>query len=170
MNKILFLAILSLFLTSGCATYKRCASKFKIESDTVRIVSVRDSIVLRDTLIYIHLPGQTVIDSVEIPCPPPPKSYVPKKVRAEVPLAFAEAWWEYPNIKLTLVQKDTTIVHRLHNAIVEKYYWKSEYELVKQSIEKKYVPKIYKQALSICIVLFVSVIIGFVLWIRKKVF
>jgi hypothetical protein len=142
---------------SGCVTQRRCNIKFPPVNDTIRIEHTRDSIVIRDTTIYISVPGERVVDSVPIPCPPPPPWYVPKKVHAETQYAYAEAWWSYPNIKLLLVQKDTTMQLQLRQAIKEKYYWKSLYEKVHITpAPVKYIPKIYKQAMSICIVIFAA--------------
>jgi hypothetical protein len=155
---ILFLALIS--LVTGCATQKRCNIKFPSVNDTIRIEHTRDSIVIRDTTIFISVPGERVVDSVPIPCPPPPPWYVPKKVHAETQYAYAEAWWSYPNIKLLLVQKDTTLQIQLRQAIKEKYYWKSLYEKVHITPSPvKYIPKIYKQAMSICILIFAAALI-----------
>jgi hypothetical protein len=142
---------------SSCVTRRKCDAKFPPVNDTIRIDHTRDSIVIRDTTIYLSIPGERVIDSVPIPCPSPSPWYVPKKVRAETDFAYAEAWWSYPVIKLVLVQKDTTITQQLNDAIKEKYYWKSLYEKVHITpAPVKYIPKIYKQAMSICIVIFAA--------------
>jgi hypothetical protein len=126
--------------------------KFPSVNDTIKIMTIRDSIVFKDTIIYIHLPGSIIIDSVQIPCPPPPAGYVPKKAFAETSLAIATAWWEYPNIKLQLVEKDTTIVLRLDKAIKEAYYWQTLYEKVHITpAPVKYIPDFYKGCLWILI-------------------
>ena len=152
-TKILFLALISLFAAS-CVTQRRCYTKFPPARDTIKIVTIRDSIIYRDTTIYIELPGETVIDSIFIPCPEVP-GYVPKKVYAETELARASAWWSFPVIKLELIQKDTTIARRLENALKDAYHWQSEYQKITVTPQPvKYIPKIYKQALSICIFIF----------------
>lgn len=163
-------AFLTLFLTlSSCVTYKRCQNKFPSVNDTIRIETVKDSIVIRDTTVYVSIPGETVIDSVVIPCPEVP-GYVPKKVYAETSLAKASAWWSYPVIKLELIQKDTTIEKRLARALKESYYWKTLYEKVHITpAPVKYIPKIYKQALSICIFIFAVAFI-FIGWKVYKIF
>ena len=141
----LYFAFLGLFLTlSSCVTYKRCQSKYPSARDTIRITTVRDSIVYRDTTIFIKIPGESVHDSVPIPCPEVP-GYIPKRVYAETSLAKASAWWSFPNIKLELIQKDTTIERRLDNAIKEAFHWKSEFEKITVIPEpEKYIPKIVK--------------------------
>jgi hypothetical protein len=132
--------------------------KFPSVNDTIRVTTVRDSIVYKDTTIYIRIPGKTTIDSIPIPCPPPPVNYIPKKAFAETPLAFATAWWDYPVIRLKLVQKDTTITERLDSAKKESYYWKTLYEKIHITpAPVKYVPGFYKFCtfafIGICIVL-----------------
>ena len=145
--KILFLAVFVASVALSCVTSSKCQRKFPIASDTIKIINTRDSIIYKDTTIYIHLPGEVVHDSVQIPCPDPGPAYIPKKVYAETSLARAEAWWSFPNIKLTLVQKDTTIVQRLDKAIKEAYYWQSEYNKITVKPEPvKYIPGIYKAA------------------------
>ena len=139
------IAILVILLT-GCVTQKKCLTKFPPVNDTIRIVILKDSVVYRDTTIFIHLPGQTTVDSVVIPCPPPTTEFISDTARAKTSLAFARAWWQYPNIQLRLVQTDTTIVARLDSAIMESYYWRNEYEQIKQTIIVKKIPLIYKIA------------------------
>ena len=164
---ILFLALISLF--TGCVTQKRCSTRFPGKNDTIRIETVRDSIVIKDTTIYVKIPGETITNTVEIPCPQVP-GYVPKKVFAETSLAKAFAWWEYPNIKLVLIQKDTLIEKRLKGALREAYYYKSLYEKLHITPEPvKFIPKIYKQAMSICIVIFIAAFL-FIGWKAYKFF
>jgi len=158
---LVFLSVLA-----GCATERRCNIKFPPQRDTIKIITIRDSIIYKDTTIFIKLPGEVRIDSVFIPCPPPPPQYIPDTARAETSLSLAKAWWSYPVIKLKLTQKDTTIMWKLDNAIKEAYHWRMEYQKIKEVKEIKYVPKIYKQALSICIFLFII----FGIWLGYKFF
>jgi hypothetical protein len=160
--------IIGIFLIafSSCVTQKKCNEKFPSASDTVRIVQVRDSVVYKDKIVEIKIPGELRIDSVVIPCSPPKASYIPDTARAETSLAKAKAWWSYPAIKLKLEQKDTTIEKRLDDAIMEAYHWRTEYEKIVMVKETKYVPKIYKDALAICIIIFVlaAVLLGWKLY------
>lgn len=151
---ILFLVLAVLFAGTSCVTQRKCLEKFPVKSDTVKIVTVRDSIVFKDKIVEIKIPGKTVIDSVVIPCPPPPPFYIPDTARAETEFAIAQAWFEYPHIALFLKQKESVLQVKLDSAITEKYYWRFEYEKIVKTIETKYVPKIYKDALTICIVIF----------------
>src|SRR4030042_4401962 len=159
--------ILSLFLAllSACVTQRRCNYRFPPKNDTIRLESVRDSIIVKDTTIYIQLPGEIVRDSVPIPCPPPPPSYIPERVTAETSLAKASAWWSYPVIKLELIQKDTTIEKRLAGALQESHHWKTEYEKIRITpAPVKYIPGIYKISLW----LWIGVIIGGIIFIVLK--
>jgi hypothetical protein len=164
------LAILILVLiSSSCVTQKVCQRKFPISADTVRIVILKDSIVYRDTVITVHLAGEVVRDTIRIPCPPPPPSYVPDTARAETKLAVAAAWWDFPNISLRLIQKDTTIETRLDSAIREAYYWRKEYEAVTKIVTVKYIPVIYRISLWICVGILVAVLlITFVTIVFRK--
>jgi len=106
-----------------------------------------------------------VHDSVQIPCPDPGPAYIPKRVTAETSLARAEAWWQYPNIQLRLVQKDTTIETRLRGAIIERNHYKSLYEKLSIVPEPvKVIPKIYKVSLWLCI----GAVVVFAIWLFIK--
>jgi hypothetical protein len=145
MKREIFIFLAFSLLLSSCATKKWCNKHYPQIADTVIKEVVKDSIVIRDTTVYVSIPGETEIDSIPIPCPPPPPSYVPRRVYAETSLARASAWWQYPNIMLELVQKDTTIERRLEGAIREAYHWKSEYQKITVVPEPvKYIPKFYK--------------------------
>lgn len=133
---------LILLLATGCATQKRCFERFPV--DTVTTVIVRDSLVIRDTTLYIHIPGDTVRvqDTIKIPCPPPPPSYIPDTVIAETKYARALAWLDFPRISLTLIQKPINLEWRLDSVIRKEYYWREMYELAVK--EKKVIPPLYR--------------------------
>ena len=165
--KILFLAVFVASVALSCVTSSKCQRKFPIASDTIKIINTRDSIIYKDTTIYIEIKGETVIDSVIIPCPDPGPAYVPKKVYAETSLAKASAWFQWPNIKLELIQKDTTITQRLENAIKEMYHYKNLYTNVTNTLQPvKYVPGIYKIALW----LWVGVILAVAGYVAVRLF
>jgi len=162
MRNILLFALLSAFLTLSCVTQRRCLQRFPPSVDTFKIVTTHDTIIYRDTIIVLEVPGVTVHDSVIIPCPPPPKSFIPDTARAETSLALALAWWSYPRISLVLVQKDSVII--LRAALKESRHWQSEYErVVKTTQPIKYIPMFYKVLLWLWIgvVLAVGGYIGF---------
>jgi hypothetical protein len=102
-----------------------------------------------------------------VPTPEPVNS---DTLKIETALAVAKAWIEQSYLMLKLDQKDTTILTRLDNAIKEKYYWQTLYEKLRITPEPvKYVPKIYKQALSICIFIFICAFL-FIGWKAYKFF
>jgi hypothetical protein len=113
-------------------------------SDTTVIIVEHDSIVVKDTTIYIQLPGQTVYDTVQVIIKPKPVKI--DTAYAETSLAVARSWYEPPNLILKLTQKDTTIEQRLENAIREAYYWKEKYETINTVVEVKKIPLLYKVA------------------------
>ena len=145
MNKVFILILFGVFGVS-CVTQKRCLEKFPPNNDSIVYVNKVDSIVIKDTVVLVDIWTEIVVDTVEIPCPPPLPTYKPKPAYAETSLAKASAWWDYPYIRLELTQKDTTIEVRLENAIKEAYHWRTEYTKIKETKEVKYIPKIYKIA------------------------
>jgi hypothetical protein len=143
MRSLILLAILVIMSTS-CVTQKACLKRFPPTVDTVTIVEKRDSIVYKDTTIFVKLPVEVRVDSVVIPCPEVP-NYIPDTVKAETSLATAKAWWSFPSIKLKLENKDDSLKIRLDNAIKEKYEWKSKYEKITVTPQPiKYIPTFYK--------------------------
>jgi hypothetical protein len=165
--RILFLALLSVFLTFSCVTQRRCLQRFPPSTDTVKIVSTRDTIIYRDTIIFLEVESERVHDSILIPCPEV-KNYIADTVRAETTLALARAWWKFPRIQLSLEQKDSVII--LRAALKESRHWQSEYErIVKTPQPIKYVPTFYKISLWLWIgvVLAVGGFIAFRIWVKK---
>ncbi len=161
----LFLVFLSVL--TGCVTQRRCYTRFPPKTDTIRIETIRDSIVIKDKIIEVEIPGELRVDSIIIPCPPPPDTYIPDTARAETEYARAKAWFDYPNINLKLEQKVSILQIKLDSAIKESYHWKTEYEKIIVIPEpEKYIPKIYKHALNICIFIFAIIFI----WIGWKAF
>lgn len=164
LNYIIIVLIL-LFAGASCATRKRCALKFPPHADTIKVVQVKDSIITRDTTIYVVLPGETITDSVMVPCTEI-INYTADTARAETPLSKAWAWWEYPEIKLKLVQKDTTIIKELKNALQMVSHWKSEYEKITEiPVPVKYIPKIYQYSMMFSI----GILVFLVLWIASQI-
>lgn len=164
LSHIVVLLFLSALAVSSCVTQSRCSKRFPLHADTIKIVQVRDSIILRDTTIYIKIPGESVTDSIMIPCPEI-INYIADTAFAETTLAKAWAWWQYPGVRLKLIQKDTTIETRLEEAIREAYHWKSEYnKITKVPDPVRYIPKLYQYSMMFSAVIILSVI----LWIASK--
>jgi hypothetical protein len=133
MKNIVLILILSLF--TGCATQKRCNLRFPTQNtrDSVYIETVKE--------IPVILPGDTVNIEVPINCP-------------DVDLVNIETSKLIQQIKIlkgklisnTTIKPDTVYVPVIETKTVIKE--------VKVPEPVKFIPKIYKQALSICIVIF----------------
>jgi hypothetical protein len=156
--------ILMVLIVSSCATQKCCLKKFPVVADTVKVVHVRDSLVYRDTVIAVLIPGDTIIytDSVLIPCPPPPPQFIPDTATVETSLAVAWAWWDHPFIRLKLVQRDTTVFIRLDSALREAYHWKELYQNVTTVVTDRKIPGIYKIALWAWIIFIALILFTFI--------
>jgi len=170
-NYIIIGGIFVLFAGSSCATQKKCFEKWAMAPDTIRTVSVRDSIVYNDTTIYYTIPGEIVRDSILITkiLPGKLKPLVIDTVYAKTTFANAKAWVSNSRINIKLIQDASVLRIQLDSALVDSYHWRMEYINITQVLREKYVPKIYKQALSICLFIFACVFI-FIGWKVYKTF
>ena len=164
MTRIILLFILTVSLSGCFATKNRCLRLYPPISsvDTVVFETVRDSIVMKGTTIYVKLPGETLIDSILIP--QKPGIIHSDTLVLETAFARAEAFYMTPRIHLNLIQKDTTLQIQLENALRESYQWKAKYTeiLNKEVVQVKYIPTIYKIALwgwVGCLLLFIMTIV-----------
>ena len=163
MKAVLVIIIVSLTVSS-CVTQKKCNKKFPSKSDTIRIETVRDSLVYKDKIVEVKIPGETIIDSVIIPCPPPPPTYIADTAKAETEYARAFVWFSYPRIKLKLEQKASILEFKLDSAIKEAYQWRTKFEqitVIPQPV--KYVPTFYKYCLGFSIGIIIALILSIVL-------
>ena len=161
-NVFKFVTIVLISLMSySCMTQKQWARRFPPSIDTVRITTSRDSIVIKDSLISFFIEGETKIDSIIIPCPPPPVTYKADTAKVETKLANAKAWLNKSGkIEIILKQKDTALLLKI--AIKEAYYWQSEYmKITKVPEPVKYIPKAYTRLFWFTIGIFV-IILGFI--------
>ena len=147
MRQILYFCLISALLgQSSCVTYRRCQQKYPASRDTLKTILLRDSIVLRSAMVPVHIKGDLIRDSLKIFIPAKPFSS--DTLRSETPLAIAMAWIENDFLMMKLIQKDTTILTKLDNAIKEAYYWRNEYEKLRIIIPppppERYIPKTYK--------------------------
>ena len=142
------ITIILLLSAASCITQKKCLQRFPPVVQTEIVTQVRDTIIYKDTTVFVTLPGNVIRDSVIIPCPEPTRPVRIDTARAETSLAEAKAWWSPPRIMLELIQKDTTIELRLENAIKESRHWRSEYEKVVETHVEKKIPTIYSIALG----------------------
>ena len=138
----------------SCATQRRCLEKFPIVESTI----VKDSIVYRDTTLFVQLPADTVTDSIQVvlPCPQPPAFKTPK-VRTSTRYASAEAWLAGDHLKVRLMLNDTLIAFVVDSAVAEKM--KTVTITQAQTVREKFIPLIYKVALFVSIGFLVLAII-----------
>ncbi len=100
----LYILIILTFLTS-CATRKMCDRKFPAGVNT----TVNTVTVIRDTTIYIEIPGDTVFQSVPV---------VEGEVsKLNTPLALSYAWVVGGKLNHRLVQKDTVVPSTVKGAL-----------------------------------------------------
>ena len=161
-NIILLLILVSL---TGCfATKKRCLRLYPPTSsvDTVYRETVRDSLVIRDTTIYVRIPGETFIDFIPI--------YVDNKItldtaRAETEYIRAKAYYSNGFIFLEVKQLDIGLEIKLENALRESYYWKEMYFEIsnREIIKERYIPIIYKVSLWAWIGVILLIIFAYLL-------
>lgn len=106
-NLILFLFFLTIF--SGCVTRKACDRKFPDkEKDSVSLVSTTVT-VIRDTTIYIQIPGDTVFKSVN--------ASDNELSKLNTSLASSEAWIRDGKLNHRLEQKDTIVASTIKGAL-----------------------------------------------------
>lgn len=169
MRFILILLCISLL---SCATQKRCLWKYPPENrvDTVFTETVRDSIVYRDSIVPVSIPGETIRDTLYIPVTSLQGEVHTDTLVLETEYARAEAYYKTPSIHLTLTQKDIFFQLKLDSVIKESFQWKTKYQEIKEQkvFREKYIPAIYKISLWMWIGVIILTI--FILVFRKQVF
>ena len=164
MIRFIILLLISVSLSGCFTTKKRCLRLYPPEqsSDTVVISTVRDSVVVKDTTIFVDIPGETIFDSVPFPV------YVDRDIkldtaRAETEFAIAKAYYSNKAIHIYLQQKETTLSIKLDSALRESYQWEVKYTeiLNKEIVKEKYIPTIYKVSFWIVIGQLIIIILFF---------
>jgi len=155
--------LLSIFLISGCVSQKKCLRKFppQITTETKDSIIYRDSLVIQDTTIYVHILGNSIIDSIFIEVPkdiPIPKDTAKAEVEFAYALAYINPRW---NVELQLHQKDT-LLKIIEYLKKESWHWEKKYRTEKKVLvqKEKYIPKIYKWVFWIIIIEF-ALLIGY---------
>jgi hypothetical protein len=146
--KTLFLALAVAFLALSCATPKRCIERYGLKIDTIITVSYRDSIIP----VYIHS-----TDTVRA------YSTIRDTLIIHSGTAHAQTWVIHDTLKLNVWQTDTTLQVKVDSCI--KVINEKQTQIV--TIQKKYVPLIWKQLGSIG-VFAILVAIGLIIWLIKK--
>ena len=97
---------------------------------TTTEIILHDTIIYKDTVIYVEVPGKLIVDSVKIPYVVVQK-IKPYSIFLENTYASAKAYIEGKYLHLDLVEKDTTLAFKLDNAIKETRRYKELYEIEK---------------------------------------
>lgn len=143
--------IITLFLLASCVTQKKCLEKFPPRTDT--IITVRDTTIYKDTIIYIQVEGDTVLKVVRLSDTIflPGQVYVPDTAFAETELAFAKSWLDLSplQIQLMLFQKDTTLRKKLDSALVKSNHWEQMYIEQTNILPEPFIPLWIKVVMTI---------------------
>jgi len=103
--------IILAFLLAGCATQKRCNKKFPPQE------TITETIVYRDTIVYINVPGELVTDTVKIESPI--DLNLPERV-LQTEFCFARAWITNNLLMFELQQKEIEKEIVFKDVIIEK--------------------------------------------------
>lgn len=128
---ILFLLPVLLFF-AACNPCKRLARRCPPEIITKDSIIERETVEYRDTTLFVHIPGQHIIDSIPIPCPDPvpgttTPGIFPNKLTVYGHLATASGWVQQSKLYLELTEKDTLLPVKLENAIRDRDRWREAY-------------------------------------------
>jgi hypothetical protein len=162
-------AIILILLITACATQRRCLEKYPpiSHTDTLYAELIRDSLIYRDTLILITVPGDTIKDTLYIKIKP--GYFHSDTLTLETEFARASAFYQTPSIHMTLVQKEATFARKLDSVIRIEKHWKEMYTTITQheTTITNVVPKIYKAAAWLWILVFVMILGAIVFRIAK---
>lgn len=162
-------AIILIFIITACATQRRCLEKYPpiSHTDTLYAELIRDSLIYRDTLILITVPGDTIKDTLYIKIKP--GYFHSDTLTLETEFAKASAFYRTPSINMTLIQKDATFTRKLDSVIREEWHWRNAYTTIKEkeATITNVVPKIYKAAAWLWVFVFLMILLGLVLRFAK---
>lgn len=139
----------------SCATQRRCIEKYPPEITIVE----HDSVIWRDTVIYVQLPADTLRDTAVIIInePSQPEQLKVEPLQLKTRFATADAWITGDELNLRLVQDAKMLAFVIDSAVVERM--KTITVTQGQVIEKKYIPMLYKFSMIFsCIVLFLILV------------
>jgi len=118
----------------------------------------------RDTVIYVTVPADTVVDSVAViaPCDTLLKGV---RVKTATDIATAEAWVQGGKLRVKLVINERQLAIKIDSAATLK---KETVTIVKtQVVEKKVIPTFYKAMLFVTGFLFLLVLAIIFLALRR---
>lgn len=146
--------ILLIVIASSCNVRQWCASRYppQVGIDTVTVV--KDTVIteIRDTTIYIKIPGEIQVDSVPYPVHVPEMPELDLSdfiVRGETNFARAEAWLTQSadmtlHMHLRLEQKEMEIEQKFEGVIREMNYWKEKYtEITRREVSEVVVDTVW---------------------------
>jgi len=172
MKKSLLWVVLVMVLLSSCVTQSKCDRKFPPQQYT----NVKDSLVLKDSTVYsyaeipVYIKGDTVTKHDTVFRDKKTGLINSKPVYAETDFAKAKAQVVNSQLKLELVQKDSTFKVRTDSLLKEIYHWKEQYNTVNtQKVkEVKYIPKIYSIFALIGLLGVIGIMLYFIFKFKDK--
>jgi hypothetical protein len=176
LRSVFFIIVLSVFLLPGCMTVrqieKHCDTFAKVclTESTHTDSSVTIHTEIRDTFIFVYLPGEIVIDSIPFKVPIPVEVYrtiTPTSITAETEYAFAKAWITENGLYIELSTKDTLLHIKLNDAIKETTILKNKL-IQKDQIIKSYQAKKFMRSALQLIIAFSMVIAALIFLFKFK--
>lgn len=113
---------------------------------TTTVTIVRDSIVYKDSVVFVRLPADTAYISGEVvylPTKPNEVKIRPDTLFTETDFAKASAWITQMRLNLLLIDKDTTLFIRLDSLTREAHYWKEQYNETITTVKETHIPRFY---------------------------
>jgi hypothetical protein len=143
MKKQICLFLLFLCVLSLACSRRWCYKHYPGIIDSIYTYHDTTIVVYNDTTILIHLPGETIIDSIKIPCQEV-QEFSSDTAYLKTDFAEAYAWMDHFYIKLKMIQTDTTLKIKLDSAISRSEYYKSELTRILETRDKKFIPGFYR--------------------------
>lgn len=104
------IGLILLIALSGCITRQACNRKFPPEeTDSVRVIT-RTLTTIRDTTVYVQIPGDTVFESL-------PVKDGNELSKLQTSLAISAAWIKDGKLNHRLEQKDTAVASTIKGAL-----------------------------------------------------
>lgn len=172
MKKSLLLLILVALLLSSCVTQRKCDRRFPPETYT----QIKDSLVIKDSVIYsyaeipVYIKGDTVTKHDTVFKDKKTGLINSKPVYAETDFAKVTAQVVNSQLKLELVQKDSTFNVITDSLMKEVYHWKEQYNSVNTQKVKQveHIPKVYTIFALIGLLTVIITILYFIFKFKDK--
>lgn len=146
-----FIILMLAVLLSSCATQKRCAQKFPPEVSIITETIVKDSIVVRDTTLYVNVPGDTVTIEKEVMVRSPAGNIPVTIDTMSISNDYATAYAWVNNSVMGMRIEPTLKLFELNFKFNERFKLTNTNKSRVEIHQVKYVPKIYRYALGIII-------------------